>query len=54
MKITTIIAAALLAISPSISMASCNWEHPTKEASTCGDGMVWDTATDSCTEQVTS
>ncbi len=54
MKITTLIAATLLALSPSISMASCSWEHSTKEASSCADGMVWDAATESCTEQVTS
>jgi hypothetical protein len=54
MKIKTIVAAALLALSPGLAFASCFGEHTNQQAMSCGEGMVWDAATQSCTEQVSS
>ena len=54
MKIKTIVAAALLALSPSISLAMCNGEHASQEAMSCAEGTVWDAATSTCVDQATS
>ncbi|MDF0602039.1 hypothetical protein P1J78_14955 [Psychromarinibacter sp. C21-152] len=43
----TILAAAVLALTPALAMAECGW-HQKNAAMTCADGMVYDADADAC------
>ncbi len=47
MTIKTLLAAAALTLSPALAMAAC-YEGHEKQAMSCADGTVYDTATNSC------
>ncbi|MGY3436549.1 MULTISPECIES: hypothetical protein [unclassified Marinovum] len=49
--IKTLFCAALLAVLPVVSFASCSGGH---QAMSCAQGSVWDQETEACVEQVAS
>lgn len=54
MKIKTLLAAGLLALAPTLTLAQgCNSEHQSQEAMSCAEGMKLDTATGTCVPLVT-
>ena len=54
MKITTLLAAALLAAAPNFAFAmGCN-DHGAEQASSCADGFAWDKDAGTCVEQTSS
>ena len=54
MKITTTLAAALLALTPSFAMAMCQWgDHKEETAMSCAEGTVMDEETGTCVPIVT-
>lgn len=53
MTFKTILSAAVLALAPTIVAAECGWEKR-MNASQCGDGQTYDTASGTCVDQATS
>jgi uncharacterized protein YdeI (BOF family) len=53
MKLKTILAAAALALAPGLAMAMCGHERTTT-ATACGEGYVFDAATQTCVVKATS
>lgn len=54
MRLKTVLAAALLAIAPTLGLAmGCN-DHSNEQASSCAEGFSWDKDAGTCVEQVTS
>jgi hypothetical protein len=51
MKLKTAFAALALTLAPMMVSAACSSSH---QAMSCAEGMVWDSATSSCTKQVSS
>lgn len=51
MTIKTAFAAIALAVLPAFGYAACSTSH---QAMSCADGTVWDAATQSCVQQVSS
>jgi len=47
MTIKTTLVAVVLALSPAMAFAGCFSAHQTT-ASACGEGLVWDAASESC------
>lgn len=52
MTIKTTIAAALLAIAPTLSFAACFDDHK-QQAMNCAEGKIWDENTSSCVDATT-
>lgn len=49
MKIRMTLATLALSLAPGLAMAQCDHMRDTKiTASACGEGMVWDTASQTC------
>ena len=53
MKTRITVAVLALALMPGFAVAQCMGDH-IKTSSQCGDGKVWDNATQSCTTPVHS
>ncbi|MWD30045.1 adenylosuccinate lyase [Aquicoccus sp. SCR17] len=51
MTLKTLLAAAVLTLSPVIAGATCSAHKD--QAMSCADGLVWDAETSSCVQQVT-
>lgn len=51
MKLKTAFAALALTLAPMMVSAACSSSH---QAMSCAEGMIWDSATNSCTKQVSS
>ncbi|MGR3322959.1 MAG: hypothetical protein ACU0DK_13615 [Pseudooceanicola sp.] len=51
MKLRTTLTAAVLAILPAMSFASCNYHE--KQVSSCAEGYVWDSEAEACVQQIT-
>ncbi|MBV2361256.1 adenylosuccinate lyase [Thalassococcus sp. CAU 1522] len=48
MKIKTLLAAAVLSLSPAVALAYCSGSEHATQTMTCADGMVYDSETNSC------
>jgi len=53
MTYRTFLAAAVLALAPALASAECGWDHKIN-ASQCGEGQTFDTATGTCVDRSTS
>lgn len=55
MKIRIFLATLAVGLAPGIAMAmgGCGWEHATQTASQCGEGQIWDGASQTCITPVT-
>ncbi|MFN3643867.1 MAG: hypothetical protein ACK4TB_13220 [Gemmobacter sp.] len=53
MKVKVFLAAAALALAPGLASAMCGHERKTT-ATACGEGMVFDAATQTCVKAATS
>ena len=56
MTFKTALFAAILAAAPTfaLSMGGCSFDHSTQQVSSCADGFVWDSASETCVAKVTS
>lgn len=54
MKLKTLLAAAALALAPGIAFAMGGCGSMQQSAAACGDGQVWDAATQSCVTPISS
>jgi hypothetical protein len=52
MNIKTLLAAVALTALPAMSMAMCSGKQ--HQAMSCAEGTVWDSATSTCTQQISS
>ena len=54
MKMKTLLAAAILALSPTLTLAmGCQGDHATQEAMSCAEGTMFDDTTGKCEPVVT-
>ncbi len=54
MKLKVTLTALVLGFSPVMAAAMCSSYTPAQTASACAEGMVWDSATETCIEPVSS
>lgn len=55
MTIKTLLAVLALSLTPALAFAQCTGDkHMSTQASACGEGMVYDTATNACVLKPTS
>lgn len=48
MTLKTMIAAAVITLSPLMAQASCSWGKTEQASMTCAEGMVYDASTGAC------
>ncbi len=54
MKLKATLAALVLMFTPAIASAMCSWDKPAQTASACTEGQVFDDASQTCIEPVSS
>lgn len=54
MRLPAIFTAAILAFTPGLALAECNWGHKMEQTvASCAEGMTWDAASQSCVTAIT-
>jgi hypothetical protein len=55
MRLPAIFTVAILALTPGLAMAECNWGHKMDQTvASCAEGKTWDAASQACVDQLAS